>query len=144
MSDATVNGDKATLSYMTEFDKKSEKLPVSQPLLKTIKNSRRAYYLRVSQKKKENPDHGASGSGTKGDTDKKSRQKEIEEANNQIQVAERIRKEAMDLLQMGIEAKDFNKVSTANAILERSHSLFKTVKKRKLEAEKQLPLKRKK
>ena len=55
-----------------------------------------------------------------------------------------LHKEAMGLLQRGIQTKDFNKVSAANAILEHSNDLYKTGEKRKSEAEKQLPSKRRK
>ena len=49
----------------------------------------------------------------------RSHRKEIKEADSQIQAAEDMRKEVMDLLQKGIKANDSKKVSAANAILER-------------------------
>ena len=143
MSDATLNGYKATSSYMAKFDRRPEKLPISKSLLKAVRNSRREYFHRVSQQtKSDNPVKVASVSVNVADD--QTNHKEIEEATSQMRQSDDLRKEAMDLLQRGIQTKDFNKVSAANAILERSNDLYKSGEKRKSEAEKKLPSKRRK
>ena len=69
----------------------------------------------------------------------KSHRKEIKEADSQIQGAEDMRKETMDLLQKRIEAKDSKKVFAANAILKRSGCLFNSGEKRKMKPKSYYP-----
>lgn len=59
-----------------------------------------------------------------GNANQKSHGKEVEEANSQIETAETVWKEPMDLLKKGIKGKNF-KVSASNAIWKRLDCLFK-------------------
>ena len=67
-----------------------------------------------------------------------------DKAKRQKLEAECLRTQAMNLIQSGMKSKDFNKVSAAKSILERSEQLYKEAEKSRKEAEKEVPRKRKK
>ena len=143
MSDATLNGYKATSSYMKTYESKPGKLPITTRILKAVSGARSRYMTRIAEERRMR-NAQIQQEKEKTESSKSELLNKTREAKANIAEGVNMKKEGMELLKKAIQSKDFNKVSAANALLERSNELVQRGEKRMKEVEESQAKKKKK
>ena len=129
MTDETLNGYRATSSYMKQFDNDPSKLSITGPLLNAARKSRKNYENRLLEKKKATLK--AADEKKEKESLKRKQTDEMKLIEKDLEHADDLHKEGMTLLQTALDAKDFAKVHAANAILQRSVDLKQNAEEKK-------------
>ena len=120
MSDATINGYRTTASFMQKYNKRPEQLPINAGVLRAVRNAKANYNQRIEAervfaqkwKAEENCDIERTKLG-----------QQIIDCERQIIEAEKVKKEGLEMLDLGCKRKDFMKMPAANAILQSSEDM---------------------
>lgn len=123
LNDATINGYRATSSFMRKYGGDPSKLPINSAVLKAVRNARSLYMQRIELQKQAKRKLEESCTV---ESNAKKRKNDGSEQRKVISDADNLSKEGMDMLNDAIKKKDFNKVTAANAVLERARQMKTT------------------